>query len=100
MDLNAVSLTGRLAEAEPLRHTPAGLPLLNFRLAHKSLQLEAGYRRQVECEVTCIAIGEVATDLSRAKPGAELKVTGFLNRKNRMSAQLVLHATSTELLNQ
>ena len=100
MEVNAVSLTGRLAEAEPLRHTPAGLPLLSFRLAHKSLQLEAGYRRQVECEVTCIAIGDAATGLLRARPGAEVKVTGFLNRKNRMSAQLVLHATSTHIVSQ
>ena len=41
---------------EPLRHTPAGLPLLNFKLVHKSLQVEGGYRRQVECEVSCIAL--------------------------------------------
>jgi primosomal replication protein N len=72
--------------------------LLQFRLAHKSLQIEAGYRRQVECEVSCVALGEAASQLSRLKPGAEISATGFLNRKNRMSAQLVLHATQTELL--
>jgi primosomal replication protein N len=98
VDANAVCLTGRLAETEPLRHTPAGLPLLNFRLAHRSLQLEAGFRRQVECEVSCVALGEAATRLSRANAGADVKVTGFLNRRNRMSAQLVLHATLTEIL--
>jgi primosomal replication protein N len=95
---NAVSLTGRVAETEPLRHTPAGLPLLQFRLAHRSLQIEAGYKRQVECEVTCVALGDAATRLSRVQPGAEVRVEGFLNRKNRMSAQLVLHANSTEIL--
>jgi primosomal replication protein N len=95
---NAVSLIGRVAEIEPLRYTPAGLPLLQFRLAHKSLQVEAGYKRQVECEVTCVALGDAATRLSRVQPGAEVKVEGFLNRKNRMSAQLVLHANSTEIL--
>ena len=98
MDANAVTLTGMLAEAEPLRHTPAGLPLLQFRLAHRSVQVEAGFRRQVECEVTCIAMGEAATALSRVKSGAGVRATGFLNRKNRMSAQLVLHATQTEIL--
>ena len=97
-DANAVCLTGQLSGMEPLRHTPAGLPLLAFRLAHKSLQVEAGFRRQVECEVSCIAMGEAATQLSRVKAGADVKVTGFLNRKNRMSAQLVLHAPSTEIL--
>ena len=93
-----VSLTGQLAGTEPLSHTPAGLPLLNFKLAHKSLQVEGGYKRQVECEVTCIALGDAATQLARVKAGADVKVTGFLNRKNRMSAQLVLHATSSEIL--
>ena len=100
MDVNAVSLTGQLAGIEPLRHTPAGLPLLSFKLAHRSLQVEGGYKRQVECEVNCIALGEAATQLSRVKAGADVKVTGFLNRKNRMSAQLVLHATLTELVSE
>ena len=96
MESNAVSLTGHIAEVEPLRHTPAGLPLLQFRLAHKSLQVEAGFKRQVECEVACIALGDTATQLSRVHPGTEIRVAGFLNRKNRMSAQLVLHATQID----
>ena len=91
-------LAGQVTEAEPLPYTPAGLPLLQFRLAHKSLQVEAGYKRQVECEVTCIALGEAATRLSRVQAGTEVKVSGFLNRKNRMSAQLVLHANSTDIV--
>jgi primosomal replication protein N len=98
VDANAVCLTGQVAGTEPLRHTPAGLPLIQFKLAHRSLQVEAGYRRQVECEVNCIAMGEAALALSRLAAGAQVKVTGFLNRKNRMSAQLVLHATLTEIV--
>ena len=97
-DANAVTLSGELADIEPLRHTPAGLPLLQFRLAHKSLQIEAGFKRQVECEVNCVALGEAATRLARSAAGAEVSVTGFLNRKNRMSTQLVLHATHTDIL--
>jgi len=91
-------MTGVLAAMESLRHTPAGLPLVQFRLAHKSLQVEAGYKRQVECEMSCVALGEAAVAISRVAAGTQVKVTGFLNRKNRMSAQLVLHATSTEIL--
>ena len=98
MDENAVSLAGELAGAEPLRHTPAGLPLLEFKVVHRSQQMEAGFRRQVECEVSCVAMGDAATRLARLANGAAVRVTGFLNRKNRMSAQLVLHATSTEIL--
>ena len=95
---NAVTLTGVLTHVEALRHTPAGLPLLQFRLQHKSLQVEAGYKRQVECELNCVVLGELATQLSRIKTGAQIRATGFLNRKNRMSTQLVLHASQTELL--
>ena len=98
MNANAVTLTGTLAEVEPLRHTPAGLPLLQFKLAHKSMQIEAGFKRQVECEVNCVALGELAHVLAKSTAGAGVSVTGFLNRKNRLSAQLVLHATQTELL--
>ena len=93
-----MSLTGTVAAVEPLRYTPAGLPLLEFKLAHKSVQVEGGFKRQVECEVNCVALAEPATELSRTRPGAEIRVTGFLNRKNKMSAQLVLHATETEIL--
>ena len=93
MEINAVALSGELKEIEPLRHTPAGIPLLNFRLAHKSQQMEAGYKRQVDCELNGIAIGEVAVAMSRIQPGSAVHVEGFLNRKNRMSAQLVLHVT-------
>ena len=98
MDANAVTLTGTLADAEPLRHTPAGLPLLYFKLAHQSWQIEAGFKRQVECVVNCVALGDSATKLCRARNGDRIRVTGFLNRKNRMSAQLVLHASETGYL--
>jgi primosomal replication protein N len=95
---NAVTLAGTLGHVEPLRHTPAGLPLLQFTLAHKSMQIEAGFKRQVECEMNCVALGELANELARKSAGTGVSVTGFLNRKNRMSAQLILHATRTELL--
>ena len=96
MDANGVTLAGTLAQLEPLRHTPAGLPLLQFKLAHKSVKIEAGFKRQVECEVNCVLLGEGATQLARITAGTPITVTGFLNRKNRMSAQLVLHATQTD----
>jgi len=48
VNANALSLQGTIAGIEPLRHTPAGLPLLEFKLAHRSMQVEAGFKRQVE----------------------------------------------------
>ena len=98
MDENAVALSGELAAIEPLRRTPAGIPLVNFKLAHKSRQVEAGFKRQVECEMNAVAMGDVALAVSRMQAGQAVRIEGFLNRKNRMSAQLILHATNTELI--
>jgi primosomal replication protein N len=96
--INTVALSGELTQIEPLRHTPAGVPVVNFKLTHKSQQIEAGYRRQVDCDVNGIAIGEVAVAMSRLQAGHAVAVEGFLNRKNRMSAQLILHVTKASQL--
>lgn len=95
---NTVELTGRLKDIEPLRHTPAGMPLVHFTIAHVSSQVEAGHERRVECEVRGVALGEPAARMARWQAGDAIRVQGFLNRKNRMSAQLVLHAIRTELM--
>jgi len=94
--VNAVALHGELTEIEPLRHTPAGIPLLHFKLQHRSQQNEAGFKRQVECEMGAVAMGEVAVRLARLKAGQTVTVRGFLNRRNRMSRQVILHATEAE----
>jgi len=95
---NELVLSGELAAVEPLRYTPAGIPLVSFRLLHRSQQVEAGFKREVECEVNAVAMAEVAVALSRFQAGQAARVKGFLNRKNRMSAQLVLHATEAHAI--
>jgi primosomal replication protein N len=96
--VNAIALSGELVKIEPLRHTPAGIPLFTFKLAHKSQQIEAGFRRQVECELNGVAMGELAVAMSRLEQGRTVNVEGFLNRKNRMSTQLMLHVTKAQTL--
>ena len=96
VDANELALSGELAAIEALRYTPAGIPLLGFKLLHRSRQSEAGLKRQVECEMSGVAMAEVAVAMSRLKPGQAVKVKGFLNRKNRMSAQLILHAMEAQ----
>ena len=93
-----MALSGELAAMEPLRYTPAGIPLLSFKLMHRSRQTEAGLKRQVECEMGGIAMADVAVAMSRLKPGQTVQVSGFLNRKNRMSAQLILHVTEAKAI--
>lgn len=98
MSGNSVSLTATLAAMEPLRHTPAGLPVVDFILAHASQQTEAGSPRQVEFEMTAKAAGEIATRVAQMRTGSTVKAQGFLNRKHRMSRQMVLHVTNMEMI--
>ena len=64
MESNEVALAGELTAIEPLRYTPAGVALINFRLLHRSQQKEAGVKRQVECEINGVAMAEVAKAMS------------------------------------
>ena len=91
-------LSGNLVELDALRHTPAGIPVVNFRLRHASEQTEAGAKRAVQCEVAGLAFDREARLMAAAKPGMQVKVTGFLAEKSRDSRQLVLHATNIEFV--
>lgn len=93
-----MSLSGELTAIEPLRYTPAGIPLLNFRVVHRSVRMEAGLKRQVDCEVNGVAMAEAALAMARFRQGQAVRLTGFLNRKNRMSAQLMLHVIEAQAI--
>lgn len=98
MNPNTVRLRATLAAVEPLRHTPAGLPVVDFVLAHASQQTEAGSQRQVEFEMPAKATGDLAARIAKTSQGSQVEVQGFLNRKHRMSRQVVLHVTNIELI--
>lgn len=97
MSANTVSLSATLAAIEALRHTPAGLPVVDFTLAHASQQDEAGNQRQIEFDMPAKATGDLATRIAQMRQGCQVMAQGFLNRKHRMSRQLVLHVTNMEL---
>ncbi len=90
-------LSGQIVTVDPLRYTPAGIPALNLTLGHRSIQVEAGMEREVECEVPVMVLGDQAQQAARCKVGDGLKVQGFLARKSRNSSYLVLHANRIEL---
>ena len=96
MPENRVTLSGRLVEMDALRYTPAGIPVVKFRIAHESSQAEAGVERLVGCEVAAVAFETEAKLLAGAPLGTGLQVTGFLDRKGRASRQVELHATHIE----
>ena len=89
---------GRLIERDALRYTPAGIAVIEFRIAHVSQQVEAGQPRRVECEMPCVLIGAMANLLTDAKPGDAVKVGGFLAARSLKRPQPVLHVTNIEFM--
>ena len=78
-----MTLTATLSTKEPLRYSPAGVPILNCRLTHGSEQMEAGAPRTVRCEIPAVAVGEVAIRLARHALGREARFDGFLATRRR-----------------
>ena len=76
--VNQVLLTARIAEASPLRYTPAGLPALTLRLEHESQQTEAGNPREVKAAMKAVAFGAMAERLARQNIGSLWTFSGFL----------------------
>ena len=95
--MNAVRLSARLVERDPLRYTPAGIPVLGVRLQHDSMQAEAGSQRRVELELAAIAMAEQALRLERVELGRGIAISGFLAPRRRNSRGLVLHVTGFEI---
>jgi primosomal replication protein N len=89
-------LSGRLLELGALRHTPAGVAAIEFKVAHESEQDEAGGRRKVQAEVGAIAFETQAKLLAGRPLGSELKLQGFLAAKGKRSKKLLLHVTNIE----
>lgn len=85
-----------VVQIEPLRYTPAGIPLLSVVLRHVSEQFEAGMKRRVECEINAVILGDLA--LKGLKPGQHINAHGFLAKRSLKSTQLVMHINYIEYL--
>jgi primosomal replication protein N len=94
--VNRLVLSGVVVALEPIRYTPAGLPLLSFIVSHVSEATEAGMKRKVECEVNAVAIGDAA--MSNIQIGANINVAGFLTKRSAKSTQLVLHIENIKII--
>ena len=92
--MNKLELQAEVVHIEPLRYTPAGIPLLSVVLRHASEQIEAGMKRKVECEVNAVAIGDIAK--SNIQIGDSIKAKGFLAKRSAKSTQLVFHIEKLE----
>jgi primosomal replication protein N len=90
---NQVVIDGRLLKRATLRHTPAGIPVIDLVIDHRSMQTEAGGQREARCEVEALAIGELAVRLSTQKLNQPLQIKGFLTQHSVKDRRLVLHVT-------
>ena len=77
-----------------MRYTPAGIPVVEFKLEHESEQEEAGSKREVKAEIPAVAFQAQAQLLANAGMNTEATVEGFLSAKTKRSKRLVLHVTN------
>jgi primosomal replication protein N len=85
-----------ISQLKALRYTPAGVPVVEFRLKHESEQAEAGARRKVSAEIDAIAFEAQARLLAGSALGRPLRAEGFLGAKSKRSRKPVLHVTKIE----
>ena len=88
--MNRLVISGALIQVDPLRYSPAGVPIAEAVVSHRSSQDVAGQTRRLECEVTVQASGVLATRLSQLPAGTQVKLEGALNRRSVNSRQLIL----------
>lgn len=95
---NLVRLSGVLVEKSALRHTPTGIPVQGFLLAHSSGQIENALPREVVVELEALALGQVALVLKAADMGVKLVAEGFLAQKSLRNKRPVLHVNRIEFI--
>jgi len=83
---NRLVLGGEIVNLEPLRYSPAGVPIARATLKHQSKQ--SG--QLMQCELTVAAQGENAQKLAGLKPGSQVKVTGSITRAGTNSRYLLM----------
>jgi primosomal replication protein N len=88
--VNRLLISGALIQVEPLRYSPAGVPIAEAVILHRSSQIVATQPRQVECELAVQASGSLATQLAQLSSGTQVKLEGALNRRSVNSRQLIL----------
>ncbi len=95
---NRIELEGTLAERGTLRHTPAGVSVIEFRIAHQSESPEAGARRKVRAEVPALAFESTARLIAAQALGTRIRASGFLCERSHRSKALVMHVNDIEFM--
>ncbi|MEX8520804.1 MAG: primosomal replication protein N [Leptothrix sp. (in: b-proteobacteria)] len=88
--MNQTVLSAQIVERAAMRYTPAGLPVMDVRIAHTSQVMQDGAPRQISFEMHAVAVGELAWNLERRAVGSTAEFHGFLG-KQRNGKGVMLH---------
>lgn len=88
--MNRLVISGALIQVDPVRYSPAGVPIAEAVMLHRGNQAVAAQPRQLECELTVQASGSLAGQLAQLATGTQVKLEGALNRRSVNSRQLIL----------
>jgi primosomal replication protein N len=94
--VNRLQLTASVVEREPVRYTPAGVPIASCTLHHRTEVVEAGIARQIELTLPAVAAGAASGKLEGLAMGVETLFTGFMAKKSRNARTLVFHITELQ----
>jgi primosomal replication protein N len=89
--MNLVRLSGVLSERSAIRLTPAGVPVLEFRIRHQASVTESDGVRQLDFEMDALALGDAARCLDTVALGVQIDMTGFLAPRSRRSTKIRIH---------
>jgi primosomal replication protein N len=87
---NRFHLSAQVVQVQPLRYTPAGLPVVNLVLLHDSTITEMDTPRLVKLELKAVAFGAQAEILARQGLDADCEFHGFMTNA-RNGKGLVFH---------
>ncbi|NWG39182.1 MAG: hypothetical protein HXY27_04340 [Hydrogenophilaceae bacterium] len=83
---NKLILAGEIVSLDPVRYSPAGIPIAKAILRHESRQ--SG--QIMQCELMIAAQGENAEMLEKFKPGARIRVAGPITRASQNNRNLLM----------
>jgi primosomal replication protein N len=89
--LNRLQMNATLVERSAMRFSPAGVPVVEAQLQHRSRTVEAGVERLLDFPFNAVAIGDTARQLAQVDLGGHLRLDGFLAPRSRRSTRLTVH---------
>jgi primosomal replication protein N len=93
--MNRVQLSARIVQRDAMRYTPAGLPVVDLRLAHDSERQQLGQTRKISMELHATALGDLAGTLMRTTVGTAGDFEGFLvKQRNGRGVMLQIESYS------